>query len=57
MRGTTNPVLSVNNDYYGTVFGQEAITEAASGTHNIVSTATFKPLSLTAGVAATTGCK
>lgn len=49
MRGSTNSTITVANSYAGSLFGQEAVTIGASGTHSLFATAVMKPLSITNG--------
>jgi len=53
-RGSSNPTLAANTDYGGTIFGQESITTASSGTHNTVASVAINQMQINIGTATVT---
>lgn len=53
-RGSSASTITANNSYAGIMFGDQGITEAASGTHPIIATVAMKTNTMTNGAGATT---
>lgn len=54
VNGTTSTTLGANNSYASFIIGTAGATEAASGTHALLSSAVIRPVTVTGGVATVT---
>jgi hypothetical protein len=54
MRSSTSFTVPSSQDYVGTIFGQEAVTQASSGTHNLFASAAFLSPTITSAASALT---
>lgn len=54
MRGSITSTITANASAAGSLFGQEPLTIAATGTHPIFATAAFKPLTVNSGTGSLT---